>query len=97
MISLSFLLYFQRSPVITSLQTTSLPIEEIPFPAITICGQGLIKDVVRSAIFEQFSRFVQEQDSTGNISTSLANMTAEEKTIAYQVCQSANETLDMCF
>ena len=72
----------QGNPVITSLETTSLPVEEIPFPAITICGQGLIREVVKSAIFKQFSLHVESKN--GNLS--VENMTQEEKTQHYQVC-----------
>ena len=59
-----------------------MPVEEIPFPAITICGQGLIREVVKSAIFKQFSLHVESK--SGNLS--VENMTQEEKTQHYQVC-----------
>ena len=36
---------WQDNPVLTSLHTTGLPISEIDFPAITICGQGSIYEV----------------------------------------------------
>ena len=37
---------WQDNPVLTSVQTTGLPISEIEFPAITICGQGSIYEVI---------------------------------------------------
>ena len=36
---------WQDNPVLTSVRTTGLPISEIEFPAITICGQGSIYEV----------------------------------------------------
>ena len=41
-ISLSVSAYFnwQDNPVLTTIGTTALSVEHIPFPAITICGQG---------------------------------------------------------
>ena len=70
---------WKDQPVITSLFTTSLSIEEIPFPAITICGQGLIKQVVQSAIFQQFSQHLENEGKT------MENLTLDQKDSAYQV------------
>lgn len=81
--SAPFFKNLQESPVITSLKSTSLAIEKIPFPAITICGQGLIKEVVKAAIFKQFSTHVEE--IANSTTTSIANMTFDEKKKAYQV------------
>ena len=39
---------WQDNPVLTSLHTTGLPISEIDFPAITICGQGSIYEVLNT-------------------------------------------------
>ena len=37
---------WQENPILTSLKTTGMPISNIDFPAITICGQGSIKEVI---------------------------------------------------
>ena len=37
---------WQDNQVLTSVSTTALPISEIEFPAITICGQGSISEVL---------------------------------------------------
>ena len=71
----------QENPVITSLNTTSLKVDEVQFPAITICGQGLIKEVVKSAIFKQFTGYVEDK---GNL-TAVDNMTQSEKETEYKV------------
>ena len=34
---------WKASPVLTSIRSTGLPLQNISFPAITICSQGLIK------------------------------------------------------
>ena len=31
---------WEDEPILTTIHTTGLPIQEIPFPAITICAQG---------------------------------------------------------
>ena len=33
---------WQDDPMITSIATTGLPIQKIPFPSITICAQGIL-------------------------------------------------------
>ena len=37
---------WQDNPVMTTIKTAALPIKEINFPAVTICGQGMNEDVV---------------------------------------------------
>ena len=46
---------WQDHPVITNLDTVSLPIEDIEFPAVTICPQGSMSDIVESVLLLQFS------------------------------------------
>ena len=36
---------WQENPTLNSLLTTGLPIADIDFPAITICGEGSIQEV----------------------------------------------------
>ena len=38
---------WQTHPTLNSLETTGLPISDIDFPAITICGQGSIYEVTQ--------------------------------------------------
>ena len=58
---------YKENPVLTSLATTSYPVENISFPAITICGQGLIKEVVKSAVFKQFSKYLQSRETNNSM------------------------------
>jgi hypothetical protein len=37
---------WKENPVVTTIKTSALPIREISFPAVTICGQGMNEDIV---------------------------------------------------
>ena len=43
---------WQDDPMITSIATTGLPIQKIPFPSITICAQGIIHKMKKSLQFD---------------------------------------------
>jgi len=38
------------NPVMTTIKTSALPIKEINFPAVTICGQGMNDDIITSGL-----------------------------------------------
>ena len=42
---------WQDDPVITTLETAALPIENIEFPALTICPQGSVNGILSSVFF----------------------------------------------
>ena len=46
-LSLKAWIDWKDSPVLTSVSSTGLPIQNIDFPAITICSQGLIKVIIK--------------------------------------------------
>jgi hypothetical protein len=52
---------WKRNPVLTSVSTTSLPIAEVPFPAITICGLGTIKEQSQEAYFRQIAAYLVDK------------------------------------
>ena len=56
---------WQDNPVITTLETVSLPIKEIEFPAVTICPQGSIKGIAETVLFHQLSRYITNQRQAG--------------------------------
>ena len=56
---------WQDNPVITTLETVSLPIKEIDFPAVTICPQGSIKGIAETVLFHQLSRYITNQRQAG--------------------------------
>ena len=49
---------WQHNPVITTLDTVALPIEEIEFPAITICPQGSLEEIWDSVLFLQLKSYI---------------------------------------
>ena len=65
---------WQKDPVVTTLDTVALPIEEIEFPAVTICPQGSRQEIVDLVLFRQYTEYIQ--NATDNITT----YTAEEMT-----------------
>ena len=52
---------WQDDPVVTTLDTVALPIQELDFPAITICPQGSMKSILEVVLFNQFERFIRNK------------------------------------
>ena len=50
---------WKSDPTITVVSTTSYPIKNIEFPAITICSQGLAKGIMEKVILQQFKRYLK--------------------------------------
>ena len=63
-----FTLYndWQDQPVITTLDTAALPIEEIEFPAVTICPQGSRQQMLESVLFRQLKRYIEGKEGNVN-------------------------------
>ena len=55
---------WEVSPVVTNLETIAFPIEEIEFPAVTICPQGSVKDVLDNVMFRQLKEYVKKKGQT---------------------------------
>ena len=70
---------WQDNPVITVLDTVTLPIKEIEFPAVTICPQGSSKDIMNAALFEQFQNFVF--DKTDNLTNFGKSKTSRKREV----------------
>ena len=79
------------SPVITTLETISLPIEKIRFPSVTLCPQGSVMDVLDAVLYYQFQEWaVRKTEKDGmrrkrhtpneakNSSNSVNQFTADE-------------------
>ena len=65
---------WQNDPVVTTLNTVALPIEEIEFPAVTICPQGSRQEIIDLVLFRQLTEYIQ--NSTDNATA----LTEEEMT-----------------
>ena len=50
---------WQDNPTITTINTTAYPIQNIEFPAITICSQGTAKDLLDKVILNQFEAYLR--------------------------------------
>ena len=71
---------WKNDPVVTSLDTVKLPISEIEFPAITICPQGSVNEIMNSVLFKQFKEYVSEKRSRKRLkrSSSLESSTIQQ-------------------
>ena len=56
------------TPVLTTVKTSALPIKEIPFPALTICGQGMNDDIVTSGFMKVFFTYIKTINITMGMS-----------------------------
>ena len=52
---------WQDEPVITTLATVAQPIDEIEFPAVTICPQGSNHELLNSALYRQFKGYLSNK------------------------------------
>ena len=52
---------WKDDPVVTSLDTVALSIEEVEFPAVTICPQGAVREIGDAVLFKQFKEYVIEK------------------------------------
>ena len=68
---------WKKNPVVTTLDTIALPIDEIEFPAVTICPQGSIKDILDNVLFKQFMKYISNK-------TKPPNQILREKRFAYE-------------
>ena len=75
---------WQADPIITVINTTSYPIENIEFPAITICSQGLAKDLMENVMMQQFKSYMISRniilDRDTNLNQTETSNTTEIKT-----------------
>ena len=52
---------WQADPILTSVSTTGFPIENITFPAITICGLGTIQDTIQKVLAYQAKTYLTQK------------------------------------
>ena len=57
---------WQDNQVITTLKTTTKPITDLDFPAVTICAAGQHMDNVEKVLFDNFSQWVQSDTTRIN-------------------------------
>ena len=71
---------WQNDPVVTTLDTVALPIEDIEFPAVTICPQGSRQEIVDLVLFRQLTEYIE--NTTGN-ATMLTEDEMMDKVVAF--------------
>ena len=52
---------WKDNPTTTTVNTTAYPIENVEFPAITICSQGAAKDILDTAMLKQFEKYLKSK------------------------------------
>ena len=85
---------WQENPVVTTLDTVAYPIDEIDFPAVTICPQGSRQEIMDLVLFRQLTEYIRN-------STDRVNTFTEEEIVDWAVAflnnvypgASANPTL----
>ena len=88
---------WKEQPVITTINTVAYPIENIEFPAITICSQGSAKDLTEIAIYRQFQTFLEskvKEASSTTTNTSTTGTTAAANTNATTAATNVAENRD---
>ena len=65
-------------PVVTTLDTEALSIEDIPFPAVTICPQGSANNLVDRVLFKQVVEYIKSNTPEIENATEPWNFTDQE-------------------
>jgi hypothetical protein len=60
---------WQTNPVTTTLDSIALPIENIEFPAVTICPQGSVKDILNNVMMKQLIEYIENKTETHRSTT----------------------------
>ena len=58
---------WKDNPIITTVNTTAYPIEDIVYPAITICSQGASKGVMDVVLLKQFEEYLKSKGIIPNL------------------------------
>ena len=74
------------SPVITTLETIFYPIEKIEFPAVTLCPQGSVSEIMEAALYYQFEEWIIQKSENGGI--------RKKRGTSYQIGNSSNLTAE---
>ena len=60
---------WQDEPVISTLETVAEPIEDIEFPAVTICPQGSRQEIIDSVLFRQLKEYIDTKKGSSSALT----------------------------
>ena len=74
-----FIKDWQDSPILTTLTTTAYPVDNIDFPAVTICASGMNEEVFNAAFLQQFFDYLKQRNLIGsNISRLITPFEAQK-------------------
>ena len=60
--SLDIYVSWKSDPVLTTIENFAYPIQNIKFPAVTICPQGADNSILRSVLFKQFNEYLAKKN-----------------------------------
>ena len=81
-------LEWQKGRVTTTLKTTTKPITELDFPAVTICADGLHMGLVEEVLYDKFLQW--EQTRPENVEKSVEENISEFMLAMYQISEGQN-------
>ena len=83
-------LEWQTKPTITTLANSSVPANEITFPAVTICRDGVDMKAVEEAIFEDFTKWKQDNHKISGSKWEDADLLHQYMEVTYAVIGTRN-------
>ena len=87
-------------PVVTTLSTISLPVEEIDFPAVTLCPQGSTEDIIDNVLYHQFQEWLLHRIDDNGKETRKKRLVEETNACECHLTDQGNVTVDIlqcCF
>ena len=87
-------------PVVTTLNTISLPVERIDFPAVTLCPQGSTEDIIDNFFYHQFEEWFLNQPDVESSKVRKKRLVEQRSLCNCHVTDQKNMTVDVlqcCF
>ena len=87
---------WKDDPVITTLDTVAMPIKDIEFPAVTICPQGSVKEILDNVLFKQMKEYIRKKtlNGKGTAERPVSNNETDSQSISYdEMMRQADEFL----
>ena len=89
-----------EDPVVTSLNTISLPVEKIEFPAVTLCPQGSTADIMDNFLYHQFEEWLIDKTNSDATEFERKKRDVERTSCECQMPSTGNMTMEVlqcCF
>ena len=82
---------WQNNQVITTLKTTTKPVSELEFPAVTICADGQHMGLVEKVLYNNFIKWKEQNDNSNTLEDDLSTFMKE----IYQITEEGTNILDI--